>query len=148
MSTIFDWVTMAIFGAMVVLFLQRSMGPARASDTIFHYFPPALSALIGLLALLLVVVAGLFGRVVIYAATGRWLQRKFLPMGRNSESIALLLGTAFWIALASLPYIWPLVFSVLIVTSLGLALTARYGISWKQAKASSSRLEFLVASSS
>jgi hypothetical protein len=42
MSTIFDWVTVAIFGALVVLFLQRSMGPARASDTIFHYFPPAL----------------------------------------------------------------------------------------------------------
>lgn len=46
MSTIFDWVTMAIFGAMVVLFLQRSMGPARASDTIFHYFPPALGCAI------------------------------------------------------------------------------------------------------
>jgi uncharacterized membrane protein YeaQ/YmgE (transglycosylase-associated protein family) len=46
MSTIFDWVTMAIFGAMVVLFLQRSMGPARASDTILHYFPPALGCAI------------------------------------------------------------------------------------------------------
>lgn len=42
MSTIFDWVTMAIFGALVVLFLQRSTGPARASDTIYHYLPPAL----------------------------------------------------------------------------------------------------------
>jgi uncharacterized membrane protein YeaQ/YmgE (transglycosylase-associated protein family) len=46
MSTIFDWVTMAIFGAMVVLFLQRSMGPTRASDTILHYFPPALGCAI------------------------------------------------------------------------------------------------------
>jgi hypothetical protein len=46
MSTIFDWVTMAIFGGMVVLFLQRSMGPSRASDTIFHYFPPALGCAI------------------------------------------------------------------------------------------------------
>lgn len=46
MSTIFDWVTMIIFGGMVVLFLQRSMGPARASDTIFHYFPPALGCAI------------------------------------------------------------------------------------------------------
>jgi hypothetical protein len=46
MSTIFDWVTMAIFGGMVVLFLQRSMGPARGSDTIFHYFPPALGCAI------------------------------------------------------------------------------------------------------
>lgn len=46
MSTIFDWVTMIIFGGMVVLFLQRSMGPPRSSDTIFHYFPPALGCAI------------------------------------------------------------------------------------------------------
>ncbi len=100
-----------------------------------HYLPAPLNVLLGLLALMLIVVAALFGRVVVYAATGRWLQRKFLPASANSETVALLLGTVFWIALASLPYVWPLVVSVLIVTSLGLALTARYGIGWKQAKA-------------
>ena len=100
-----------------------------------HYLPAPLNVLVGLLALMLIVVAALFGRVVVYAATGRWLQRKFLPASANSETVALLLGTVFWIALASLPYVWPLVVSVLIVTSLGLALTARYGIGWKQAKA-------------
>jgi hypothetical protein len=101
-----------------------------------HYLPTPLNVLVGLLAFTLILVAALFGRVVVYAATGRWLQRKLFPSGANSETVALLLGTAFWIALASLPYIWPLVFSVLIVTSLGLALTARYRISWKPAKAS------------
>ena len=95
-----------------------------------HYFPTPLAALIGLLAFLLVVVAGLFGRVVIYAATGRCLQRKFLPLGTSSESVALLMGTSFWIALSSLPYIWPLVVAVMIVTGLGLALTARYRVRW------------------
>ena len=99
-----------------------------------HYLPTPLNVLVGLLAFTLILVAALFGRVVVYAATGRWLQRKLFPSGANSETVALLLGTAFWIALASLPYIWPLVFSVLIVTSLGLALTARYRISWKPAK--------------
>ena len=101
-----------------------------------HFLPTPLNALVGLLVFGLIVVAALFGRVVVYAATGRWLQRKLFPASANSETVALLLGTAFWITLASLPYLWPLVFSVLIVTSLGLALTARYGISWKQAKAS------------
>ena len=100
-----------------------------------HYLPAPLNVLVGLLALMLILVAALFGRVVVYAATGRWLQRKFLPASANSETVALLLGTVFWITLASLPYVWPLVISVLIVTSLGLALTARYGIGWKQAKA-------------
>lgn len=100
-----------------------------------HYLPAPLSVLVGLLAFALIVIAGLFGRVVIYAATGRWLQRKCLPLGKHSESAALFMGTAFWILLTSLPYIWPLMVSVLIVTSLGLALTARYGVGWKHSPA-------------
>lgn len=99
-----------------------------------HYFPTPLSALIGLLTLLLIVVAGLFGRVVIYAATGRWLQRKFLPIGRNSESVALLLGTSFWMVLSSLPYIWPLIVAGMTVTSLGLTLTLRYRLGWSRSQ--------------
>ena len=83
------------------------------------------------MALLLILIAGLFGRVIIYAATGRWLQRKFLKAGRNSESVALLLGTSFWITLSSLPYVWPFVVAVVLVTSLGLALTARYRVGWR-----------------
>jgi hypothetical protein len=101
-----------------------------------HYLPTPLSALIGLLALLTIVVAGLFGRVVIYAATGRWLQRKFMPIGKNSESVALLMGTTVWMALSSLPYVWPFVLAVMIVTSLGLALTARYRIGWGRSQPS------------
>jgi MFS family permease len=50
--------------------------------------PEVIGAVISILALLLVLVATLFGRVVIFAATGRWLQRRFLPRLR-SESITL-----------------------------------------------------------
>jgi hypothetical protein len=32
----------------------------------------------------------------------------------------------------SLPYVWPLVVAGLLVTSLGLALTARYRVGWKR----------------
>ena len=95
-----------------------------------HYLPTPISVLVGLMALLLILVAGLFGRVIIYAATGRWLQRKLLGMGKNSEAMALLLGTTFWMTLSSLPYIWPFVVAVVLVTSLGLALTARYRVGW------------------
>jgi hypothetical protein len=93
--------------------------------------PEVIGALISVLALLLVLVATLFGRVVIFAATGRWLQRRFLPRLR-SESITLLLGVIFWVVLASLPYVWPIVIAGLLVISLGLALTARYRINWKK----------------
>jgi hypothetical protein len=93
--------------------------------------PEVIGAVISILALLLVLVATLFGRVVIFAATGRWLQRRFLPRLR-SESITLLLGVIFWVVLASLPYVWPIVIGGLLVVSLGLALTARYRINWKK----------------
>jgi len=97
-----------------------------------RYLPTPISAVVGLMALLLILIAGLFGRVMIYAATGRWLQRMFARRNRNSEAVALLLGTTFWITLSSLPYVWPFVVAVIWVISLGLALTARYRVGWKR----------------
>ena len=97
-----------------------------------RYLPFTISVLLGLMAFLLILVSLLFGRVIIYAATGRWLQRRLWKNGGNSEAVALLLGTTFWIALSSLPYVWPVVVAVVIVTSLGLALTARYRVGWKR----------------
>jgi hypothetical protein len=93
--------------------------------------PPVIGAVISIMALLLIVVATLFGRVVISLATGRWLQRRLFPR-LQSESVTLLLGVTFWVTLASLPYVWPIVIAGLLVTSLGLALTARYRMGWKK----------------
>ncbi len=93
--------------------------------------PPVVSALVGALALLLLLVAYLFGRVAIHAATGRWLQRVLLAERSRSESIALLLGTVFWVVVLSLPYVWVFGVAGLVVTSLGLALTARHPLGWR-----------------
>ncbi|HXT61845.1 MAG TPA: hypothetical protein VN696_02295 [Pyrinomonadaceae bacterium] len=95
--------------------------------------PSLVGAVLSILAALLLIVATLFGRVVISAATGRWLQRKFLPQ-LKSESAILLLGVTFWVVMASLPYVWPIVDAGLLLVSLGLALTARYRLSWKKAE--------------
>lgn len=95
--------------------------------------PSVIGAIVALLAFLLVVVATLFGRVVISAATGRWLQRRFFPK-LKSESVTLLIGVTFWVVMTSLPYVWPIVVAGLLVTSLGLALTARYRLSWKKSE--------------
>lgn len=91
--------------------------------------PSIVGAAISLLALLLAVVSTVFGRVVIFAATGQWLRRLLLPR-LQSESVTLLLGVIFWIVCSSLPYVWPFVQAGLIVASLGLSLTARYRIAW------------------
>lgn len=93
--------------------------------------PQVIGAMISILALLLVLLATLFGRVAISVATGRWLQRRFLPR-LQSDSLVLLLGVTVWVVLTSLPFVWPLVISGLLVVSLGLALTARYRINWKK----------------
>jgi hypothetical protein len=88
--------------------------------------PEPIQVFAGMFALLLWLVASLFGRVVLYAATGKWLQRKYVSFGRNSEAVALLLGTSFWVLLTSLPYVWPFMAAFILIISFGLALTARY----------------------
>ncbi|HEX8890308.1 MAG TPA: hypothetical protein VF779_14225 [Pyrinomonadaceae bacterium] len=95
--------------------------------------PTVIAALVGLVALMLLLLAYLFGRVAIQAATGQWLQRKVFGEKYRSESIALLTGTIFWAILLSLPYVWPFIGAGLLVASLGLALTARYRMGWKRA---------------
>ncbi len=95
--------------------------------------PSLIGAVLSILAALLLIVATLFGRVVISAATGRWLQRRFLGK-LKSESVILLLGVTFWVVMASLPYVWPIVDAGLLLVSLGLTLTARYRLSWKKSE--------------
>lgn len=96
-----------------------------------YVLPEPIRVVIGLLALLLLLVASVFGRVILYAATGRWLQRKYVSFGKNSEAVALLLGTGFWVLLTSLPYVWPFMAAFILIISFGLALTARYRAGWK-----------------
>lgn len=42
MNTIYDWFTIALFAAIVVLFLQRSTAQDGPSDRMIDYLPPAL----------------------------------------------------------------------------------------------------------
>lgn len=92
--------------------------------------PQPVRVLVILLAIMLSLVAALFGRVVLYAATGRWIQRKYAFVGKNSEAVALLIGTSFWVLLTSLPYVWPFMATFILIISFGLALTARYRVGW------------------
>lgn len=42
METVFDWLTVGMFAALVVLFLQRSVSPGPAKDSMLQYIPPAI----------------------------------------------------------------------------------------------------------
>ncbi len=42
MQTPYDWITVAIFAAIIVLFLQRSVEESPVQDSLISYFPPAI----------------------------------------------------------------------------------------------------------
>lgn len=42
MQTIYDWVTVAIFAGLIVIFLQRSVGDGEPQDSILSYLPPSI----------------------------------------------------------------------------------------------------------
>ena len=42
MKTIYDWLTVAVFAVLIVVLLQRSVGPQENEDKLYHYFLPAL----------------------------------------------------------------------------------------------------------
>jgi hypothetical protein len=46
METVYDWITLTIFGGLVVLFLHRSVAEGEPQDTILHYLPPAVGCAI------------------------------------------------------------------------------------------------------
>ena len=41
METIYDWMSVAVFGVLVVLFLHRSAQEGEPTDKMWHYGPPA-----------------------------------------------------------------------------------------------------------
>lgn len=45
METPYDWTTLALFCALALLFLQRSIGPAVPGDRALFYLPPALGCM-------------------------------------------------------------------------------------------------------
>lgn len=44
MQTVYDWVTIAIFAGLIVVFLQRSVahGEGQPDDPMWRYLPPAI----------------------------------------------------------------------------------------------------------
>jgi hypothetical protein len=96
------------------------------------FLPNYLSAVIGLMALVLVILAYVFGRVILQVSIGKWLQKRFLPHHKHSESIALLIGAFFWAAILSIPYLWTFALFLLFIVSLGVVLTARSPHNWQK----------------
>jgi len=46
MQTVFDWLTVAIFAGLALVFLQRSAGARPAHDAVWKYAPPAVACVV------------------------------------------------------------------------------------------------------
>lgn len=113
--------TLKIFGLGILGVFTTTFGVMIA----VAYLPGYLNAIVGLMALLFLVLTYVFGRVVMQAVTGKWIQKLAFSDGKQSESIALFLGAFVWTFLLSMPYIWTFTLVVLLMSSFGLVLTAR-----------------------
>lgn len=87
--------------------------------------PTPIGILASAMMTILLFLAYVFGRVVVQAATGKYIYKRLLGERKRSEATALLLGTCFWVFILSLPYLWAFAFVGLFVISLGTVLTAR-----------------------
>jgi hypothetical protein len=93
--------------------------------------PNYLSAVFGLMAFVLLMLAYVFGRVALHVSVGKLLLKYLLGDKNRSETFAILLGVVFWTLLLSLPYVWTLALFVLFSAGIGLVLTARARRNWQ-----------------
>lgn len=89
------------------------------------FLPNYLSAVLGIMAFALLMLAYVFGRVALHVSVGKLLQRRFLPENHRSETVAILMGVVFWTLLLSVPFLWPVMLIGLFSAGIGLVLTAR-----------------------
>jgi len=97
----------------------------------FTVLPNYLSAIFGLMAFVLLMLAYVFGRVALHVSIGKLLQKYLLSNNNQSETLAILLGVVVWTLLLSIPYVWTLALLALFSAGIGLVLTARTPIGWK-----------------
>ena len=93
--------------------------------------PTYLGATVGLMGLLVLVLAYVFGRVSLQVSLGKLCQKYFLSESNRSETLATLFGVLLVTLLLSLPYIWLLALFAVFMVGVGLILTGRAVPKWK-----------------
>ncbi len=96
------------------------------------FLPNYMSAIVSLMAFVLLMLSYVFGRVALQLSVGKQLQKRFLPENKQSETLAILIGVIAWTIFLSIPYLWTLALIALLSASLGLVLTARTTNGWQK----------------
>lgn len=98
------------------------------------FLPNYVGILVGVMAIVLIFLSYVYGRVTLQTIAGKWFLRTFFPDRAHSEAVALLIGSFFCTLLISLPYIWAFAIFVMLIISIGLVLTGIFGGGWKKAE--------------
>lgn len=124
----FQLSTLKIFAVGFLVFLTTTISVVA----VLKFLPNFLSAVIGLMAFVLLILSYVFGRVALQVSAGKWLLKQLLGEKKHSESVALLTGTLLWTIFLSIPYLWTLALVILFAASLGIVLTARSANNWEK----------------
>ncbi len=120
--------TLKVFAIGSLAFIATTIGVIVS----LGFLPGFISAIVGLMAFVLIMLAYVFGRVALQVSVGNWILKNFLPDRKYSETISLFTGAFIWTLLLSIPYLWTLAVFILFTGSLGLVLTARSNINWEK----------------
>ena len=94
--------------------------------------PNYLSAIFGAMAFILLLLAYIFGRIIMQMSLGKIIVKQLLPDKYQSETAAIFAGVFIWTFLLSVPYVWTLALLTLFAAGIGLILTARANNSWQK----------------
>lgn len=96
------------------------------------FLPNYLSALFGLMAFVLLMLAYVFGRVAMQVSVGKFVQKQFAGERSRSETAAIFIGVFVWTILLSIPYVWTFAVLALFAAGVGLVLTGRTSTNWQK----------------
>lgn len=114
----------AVGAAALILLMALMIGGALV-------LPDYLSATVGLMGLLILVLGYVFGRVALQVSVGKFVQKYFLGEANRSETLAILIGVVVWTVLLSLPYLWLIALFAIFIAGIGLVLTGRVATRWQ-----------------
>lgn len=124
----FQLSTLKIFAVGFSGFLATIFGVIAG----LKFLPDYLSAIVGLMAFLLLILGYVFGRVALQMVIGKLVQKRFFQEKKQSETIALLIGVVIWTIFLSIPYFWIFALLTLFSASIGLVFTARSTETWQK----------------
>jgi hypothetical protein len=123
----FQLSTLKVVAIGVAVFIATTVGVIGSLKVLPNY----LSAIFGLMALVLLLLAYVFGRVALHIWVGKLIQKYLLGESRHSETLSILLGVLAWTLLLSVPYVWSIALFLLFSAGIGLVLTARPPRTWQ-----------------